>query len=204
MPLPAFDVHAPLLSLPRIFGTTLQSVPSAVPYLQPHPEALRRWRDWLAGLPRPHIGLAWRGSGLIARDPRPIPLSALLPVFADSGGSLIALQPGAGEELAGSSHRVIDPAADPRLGAAAFGDFAETAALVAQLDYVISIDTVAAHLAGALGRKALVLLPCAADWRWLERRTDSPWYPTMVLLRQSWPGDWRSVVQTLRQAFDGM
>ncbi len=202
MPLPPFDLHVPLLSLPHIFGTTVKSVPTNIPYLRPPADALRRWREWLAALPRPHIGLAWRGSGLVASDPRPIPLTALLPVFADSVASLISLQPGAGEELSGFNNRVIDPGADPRMGAAAFGDFAETAALVAQLDYVISIDTVAAHLAGALGRKTVVLLPYAADWRWLERRTDCPWYPTMRLIRQSWPDDWSSVVQTLEQAFD--
>ncbi len=203
MPLPPFDLQIPLLSLPRVFGTTLHTVPAKTPYLQPPAEALRRWQRWLAMLPRPHIGLAWRGSGLGPRDPRPIPLASLLPVFTDSGGSLIGLQPGAGEELAGLSNRVIDLSADPQLGSVAFGDFAETAALVAQLDHVVSIDTVAAHLAGALGRKALVLLPYAADWRWLERRADSPWYPTMTLLRQSWPEDWHSVIETLRQAFDG-
>jgi ADP-heptose:LPS heptosyltransferase len=126
----------------------------------------------------------------------------LLPVFADSGGSLISLQPDSREDLAGLSHRIADPAADPKLGGAAFSDFAETAAIVAQLDQIVSIDTVAAHLAGALGRKALVLLPYASDWRWLERRTDSPWYPTIALLRQSWPDDWRSVIQALAQAFD--
>jgi Tfp pilus assembly protein PilF len=202
LPLPDFDVHIPLLSLPHIFGTVLESVPARVPYLAPPPESLRRWRDWLARLPRPHIGLAWRGSGIMARDPRPIPLAALLPVFADSGGSLISLQPDASEDLAGLAHRIVDPAADPKLGAQAFSDFAETAALVAQLDQIISIDTVAAHLAGALGRKALVLLPYASDWRWLEHRADSPWYPSIALVRQSWPDDWRSVIQTLAQAFD--
>ncbi len=200
--LPPFDLHVPLLSLPHIFGTTLENVPARVPYLAPPADSLRRWRGWLAGLPRPHIGLAWRGSGAMARDPRPIPLAALLPVFADSGGSLISLQPDTREDLAGLSHRIVDPAADPKLGGAAFNDFAETAAIVAQLDQIVSIDTVAAHLAGALGRKALVLLPYASDWRWLERRGDSPWYPTIALLRQSWPDDWRSVIQALAQAFD--
>lgn len=202
-PLPPFDVQAPLLSLPRIFGTTLETVPASIPYLTPPTDSLRRWRSWLANLPRPHVGIAWRGSGLMARDPRPIPLASLLPVFEDSVGSLISLQPVGRAEMARLARRVADPAADASLGRQAFSDFAETAALIAQLDQVVSIDTVAAHLAGALGRKALVLLPYSADWRWLERRADSPWYPSIGLLRQSWPDDWRSVIQTLSEAFNG-
>jgi tetratricopeptide (TPR) repeat protein len=200
--LPEFDAQIPLLSLPRLFGTTLDTVPAHVPYLHPPAAALRRWGDWLKGLPRPHVGLAWRGSGLMARDPRPIPLEAILSIFADSAASLICLQPGSGDELAGFGNRVVNPAADPKLGREAFADLAETAALVAGLDYVISIDTLAAHLAGALGRPVLMLLPFAAAWRWLERRADSPWYPTMRLLRQSWPDDWRSVVNALHRLFD--
>jgi hypothetical protein len=202
-PLPSFDVQAPLLSLPRIFGTTLETVPARIPHLTPPVDSLRRWRSWLANLPRPHVGLAWRGSGLMGRDPRPIPLALLLPVFADSVGSLISLQPAGRAEMAGLARHIADPAADASLGRQAFSDFAETAALIAQLDQVVSIDTVAAHLAGALGRKALVLLPYSADWRWLERRADSPWYPSIGLLRQSWPDDWRSVIQTLSAAFNG-
>ena len=126
----------------------------------------------------------------------------MLPIFTDSGGSLISLHPDEKQEMSGLAQRIADPAADPVLGPQAFSDFAETAALIAQLDQVISIDTVAAHLAGALGRSTFTLLPYAADWRWLERRADSPWYPSLGLLRQSWPDDWRSVVQVLTEAFN--
>ena len=106
-PLPPFDVQTPLMSLPRIFGTTLETVPARIPYLTPPADSSRRWRSWLANLPRPHIGLAWRGSGLMARDPRPIPLASLLPVFEDSIGSLISLQPVGRAEMAGlaAAHR---------------------------------------------------------------------------------------------------
>jgi hypothetical protein len=202
-PLPAFDVQSPMLSLPLVFGTTIESIPAQVPYLAAPAESLQRWQQRLRGLPRPWIGLAWRGSGLIERDPRPIPLTQLLPLFTDSAASLISLQPDTQNELAGLARRLVDPgASDPKLGPGAFTDFGETAALMAALDLVISIDTVTAHLAGALGKHTILLLPYAADWRWLERRSDSPWYPSLALLRQSWPEDWRSVLQSLTQLVD--
>jgi tetratricopeptide (TPR) repeat protein len=189
-PLPAFDVHVPLMSLPRLFSTTLQSIPRPVPYLAIDPELGAQWRRRLATLPKPRIGVVWAGNPNHANDRnRSMPARALLPLLSLPGLSFVDLQVGSG--LQGRTE-LGDMA--PRPPGGDIADFADTAAILAELDLVISVDTAVAHLAGALARPAWLLLPFVGEWRWLRERTDSPWYPTMRLFRQTHPGDWTGVI----------
>lgn len=187
------------LSLPHLCGTELASIPAAIPYLHALPERLARWAPRLpaAGL---RVGLAWRGNPAFENDAdRSLPsLDLLAPLGGIAGVRLVSLQKGAGAEEA----RQPPPGlALVDLGSAV-DDFADTAAIVAQLDLVICVDSAVAHLAGALGTPCWVLLPdYKADWRWLTARDDSPWYPQrMRLLRQPRPGDWAAVIEELRAA----
>ena len=195
-PLPPFDWHCPLMSLPLAFGTTLDTIPARVPYL-----TIPQAADAMCGLPGEgcglRVGIAWAGSPAHLRDRfRSIPLELLKPLFGLAGAQFFSLQLGpAAEELeeAGSPVGVIDLAPE-------IEDMADTAALIAKLDLVIAVDTAVAHLAGALGKPVWVMLPLVPDWRWLLDREDSPWYPTMHLFRQSRLGDWASVVEAVRCA----
>ncbi|MEX2202214.1 MAG: tetratricopeptide repeat protein [Dongiaceae bacterium] len=194
-PRPAFDLHAPLLSLPHLCATTLDTIPAAVPYLAAEPDLVARWRDRLAPLPRPWIGLCWQGNPLHRGDRwRSLPLAALAPLAANTGGTFIGLQKGPGsEQVAGSSFgaRLVDWSGDIDTGPDALVD---TAAMMTSLDLVVSVDTAIAHLAGALARPTWLLLGHVPDFRWLLDRADSPWYPTMRLYRQTPRGDWAKVV----------
>lgn len=186
-PLPAFDLHAPLMSLPLALGTTLQSLPPA-PYLHADPARREAWRARLAG-GRRRIGLVWAGNPEFpAARLKACPPALLRALVQAPGCRFVSLQ--TGEARAGVSELgagVLDAAGE-------LADFADTADLVAALDLVIGIDTAAAHLAGALGKPAWILLPFAADWRWLVGRADSPWYPSVRLYRQAAPGDWPGVI----------
>ena len=195
-PLPPFDCHAPMLSLPLLCQTTLQTVPAAIPYLTPDPQRCLEWRDRL-GLEgsRLKVGIAWSGNPKYFRDRlRSIALSELLPLLSVEGVDFISLQKDGGSEQirqAPAASGIIDHTALLR-------DFSETAALLAQLDLVISVDTAVAHLAGALGRPVWTLLPYAPDWRWMLERSDSPWYPTMRLFRQERIQEWAPVIGEVR------
>jgi hypothetical protein len=192
VPLPEFDVHAPLLSLPRLFGTTLETLPSAVPYLAAPAAPVEAWRGRLAKMPSLRIGLAWAGNPRNPDDSnRSIPPSELEPLTRLPGVSWINLQKDAG------------PADLPIHFLGGCDDVTDTAALIANLDLVVSADTMVAHLAGALARPVWTLLPFAADWRWLLDREDSPWYPTMRLFRQPGPGRWKAVIEAVRNAISG-
>ena len=129
-----------------------------------------------------------------------MPLPLLEEAFTGIEASLVSLQRDAARRQIAAFPRVFDPKSDPAYGVAALEDFADTAALLANLDLLISVDTANVHLAGALGRPAYLLLPFAADWRWLEGRDDSPWYPSIRLLRQTTPGDWPEVMRRLGHA----
>lgn len=197
------DFEASLSDLPRLFATNLGSIPAAIPYLGAEDRLVRLWADRLAALPRPRIGLCWRGSLAEAGgrdDARFLPLPVLEEAFEGIAASLVSLQRDSARQQIAATPRVFDPKADPAYGLAALEDFADTAALLANLDLLVSVDTANAHLAGALGRPAYLLLPAAADWRWMERRDDSPWYPTLRLLRQDAPGDWHGVIARLKHA----
>lgn len=195
--LPSFDVHVPLLSLPHVFGTTLATIPAATPYLQAPADASARWTARLAETKAMRVGLAWAGNpDQKYAALKSVPLEALARLTAREDARFFSLQVGAAAELARlPAGRIIDLA--PELT-----DFAETAAAIGQLDLVISADTVVAHLAGALGKPAWVMLQDVPDWRWLMGRDDSPWYPGMRLFRQTRAGDWAGVVSQVEAALD--
>ena len=189
--LPAFDLAVPLLDLPILFDTNLESVPPLLPNLGPDPALIAAWSSRLHGLPGLRVGLAWRGNPGFANDRnRSMTLAALRPLIEGSAASFVSLQKGpASAEIAenGWQDRILD------LGPA-LSDFADTAAVIAGLDLVVSVDTAVAHLAGSLRHPAWILIPFIPDWRWLLARSDSPWYPSVRLFRQSHPGDWRRPV----------
>jgi tetratricopeptide (TPR) repeat protein len=195
-PLPAFDRHAPLMSLPNLLGATLDTIPAEIPYLEARPADIAAWRERLAGVPTPRIGLVWAGNPRHENDRnRSMPAARFAQLIERSRASFFSLQiPAAAEDLAAlPSGSVTDLAP-------ALGDFADTAAVIENLDLVISVDTAAAHLAGALGKPVWLLLPYVPEWRWMLERDDSPWYPTMRLFRQRCPGDWREVIERLTVA----
>ena len=184
---PGHDCHAPLMSLPHMFATTLDTVPADVPYLRPDEALSEDWAKRIGDGRGLKVGLVWRGNPEQAVNRvRSCPPELLAPLVRVPGVSLFSLQKGA------------DPAPEwlSDLGGE-LGDFADTAAAMSQLDLVISICTATAHLAGALGRPLWIPLAFAADWRWLQDRDDSPWYPTARLFRQRSPDDWEGVVARL-------
>jgi tetratricopeptide (TPR) repeat protein len=192
-PLPAFDMYCPLMSVPIGCGTTLDSIPCAVPYLRTNPAKVWAWQDRLGPKTRPRVGLVWSGSTTHRADHlRSLELSELLDALPD-GFDYVSLQ----KEI-----RPGDMAAVHASGMAHFGDalltMDDTAALCACMDLVIAVDTSVAHLAGALGLPVWVLLPHMPDWRWLLERSDSPWYPSARLYRQQRARDWSAPLAQLR------
>lgn len=196
-PYPKFDYYANLLSLPRVFGTELDSIPSEVPYIDVNVDLAATWRERLARFDGVKIGLAWAGSPTHLRDRfRSIPLGALSPLAEEGGIQFFSIQKGhAAEQLKSKPGNmgIIDLASD-------LDDFVDTAAAISELDLIIGVDTSVAHLAGALGKPVWLMLSTPNDWRWLEGREDSPWYPTMRLFRQSEIGDWSGVVTSVMAA----
>jgi len=193
--LPPFDLQLPMMSLPRVLGTTLDTIPAAIPYLQAEPAKLSRWQRALRHAKGLKVGVVWAGNPQHKGDKfRSLAAEAVLPRLVMPGVQLYSLQkearPADGAVLASLKTDIADLAP-------ALGDFSDTAAAVAALDLVISVDTSVAHLAGGLGRPVWVLLPYALDWRWLRDREDTPWYPTMRLFRQPAPGDWTSVLDSV-------
>ncbi len=193
--LPGFDVQAPLLSLPYLLGTRLDTVPADVPYLFADPGLIEHWRRELAPVQGLRVGIAWQGQRGRPWDQahRSIPLAHFEPLARVPGVHLVSLQKGPGTEqveaLAGRFPVItLGPHVDLTAGA-----FMDTAAIMKNLDLVITSDTALAHLAGALAVPAWVVLSAAPDWRWLLDREDSPWYPTLRLFRQKNQGDWPEV-----------
>jgi tetratricopeptide (TPR) repeat protein len=195
--LPDFDLHCPLPSLPLACGSTLATIPAAVPYLSADPAEVAAWQAVLAALPGRRIGLVWAGGTrpdaphLDAVDRRrSLALERLAPLATVPGASFVSLQvgPAAAQAAAPPDGLVLHD------WTGALHDFAATAALVAALDLVVTVDTAVAHLAGALGRPVWIMNRYDACWRWLLQREDSPWYPTARLFRQATPGDWNGVV----------
>ncbi|MFM0141718.1 tetratricopeptide repeat protein [Paraburkholderia sp. RL18-085-BIA-A] len=195
-PVPPHDYWSFPLSLPLHFGTTVDSIPASLPYLRALPDRLDWWRE---RLPKGFkVGLVWKGSTVHANDAQRslTALDALRPLWSIPGISFVSLQKGAGEDEARDTELpIVDLGSDIR-------DFADTAAIVDQLDLVICVDTAVAHVAGALGKPCWVLLPAiGCDWRWMQDRTDSPWYPgALRLFRQKRRGDWSSVIDEVANA----
>jgi tetratricopeptide (TPR) repeat protein len=192
--LPPFDTHLPLLSVPAVLHTTMKTLPAKVPYA--HVDAERK-RQWASRIVSPEgnkkVGLVFRGRAV--PDPRrSCPFTALLPLADIPGVTFFSLQMGEGaaELSAAPSHMRLIDVHEP------IHDFADTAAAIANLDLLITIDTAAAHVAGAIGAPVWTMLPFAADYRWMHDRDDSPWYPTMKLFRQSKRNDWSDVVGRIK------
>ena len=199
-----FDFHIPLMSLPRVLGTTLETIPAEVPYLHPNPDLVTAWREVLdreAAGKAMQVGLAWAANPKYKMGRRrTCPLAEFAPLFDIPEVAFFSLQKGEGvKHLAdlpdGAALTDFGSELDEKHGA-----FMDTAAIIANLDLVITIDTSVAHLAGALGRPVWTLLPFAPDWRWMLGREDSPWYPTMRLFRQDRPGEWEGIMRRFAAA----
>ncbi len=194
--LPQHDFHCPVMSLPLAFGTTLDTIPADIPYLRADPARVSAWSERLGPPARARIGLVWAGRPQPPLNhARDMPLAALRPLL-EINADFISLQ------------KHLSPADLATLGSLpaivrhgeSLGDFADTAALIANLDLVIAVDTAVVHLAGALGKPVWIMNRYAPCWRWLRGRSDSPWYPSARLFRQTSFGDWAGVVEQVRVA----
>lgn len=198
LPMVPYDAYIHLMSLPSLFNTTLETIPPISPsMLAVDPAKISAWRQRLSGDSGLKIGIAWAGN---PKNPssryRSCPLEQFTGLSQMPGVTLYSLQKGeAGLQAMAPPEGVTLVNLAPEIK-----DFEDTAAIISNLDMVITVDTVVAHLAGALLKPVWVLLPYVADWRWLLNRTDSPWYPTMRLFRQTHPGDWPTVFDTVLEA----
>ncbi len=187
----AWDTQIEVTELPRAFRTTISNIPGLVPYIQVPEERIQWASRWFAGQKKLRIGIAWEAGPW--NTLRSIPLSEFSPLLAFETCRFYGLQKG------------VDPASVPRCGAvynleSHAADIRDTAALILHLDLVITVDTMTAHLAGALGCPVWILLPVQADWRWMLDRCDTPWYPTARLFRQRSPGDWTQTIKDVGAA----
>jgi hypothetical protein len=207
-PLPSFDVHAPLLSLPGIFRTTLDSIPSTVPYVAVDNSLVKHWQEVLADLADKstpngrsiRVGIAWQGSRTNIHDrQRSFALSHFTRLAEISGVQLISLQQGWGAEQLRDPDLPFQVTELPSREGEELLPFAHVAAVMKNLDLIISCDSANAHLAGALGVPVWIALSFGCDWRWLLRREDNPWYPTARLFRQSRRGAWEEVFERMAQ-----
>ena len=191
--LPAFDVQSPLLSLPRILRTTIDTVPHSVPYLRANPALAAKWKSSMP-FDRLNVGLVWATKAAVpGSGKRSIGLHALSPLAAVQGVRFWSLQKGEAAAEARTPPKdleLVDCSGE-------LGDFADTAALLANLDLLIACDTAVAHLAGAMGVPTWVALPFVAPWRWMRKREESPWYPTVRLFRQFRAGDWTAPIEAI-------
>lgn len=192
-PLPPFDLHCPLLSLPRVLGTTLETIPREPSYLRAGPQRAAAWRERVGQIDGLRVGLAWAGNQTMSGDRRrSIPLERFSELADLPGVSFVSLQKGLGASQSTPPGLSLHDWTDD------LHDFGETAGLIEVLDLVISVDTAVAHLAGALGRPVWLLNRFDRCWRWLLNRDDSPWYPGLRQFRQIQPGDWSRVLQDVR------
>jgi hypothetical protein len=197
--LPDFDAHCPLSSLPLAFGTTLESIPASTPYLSA-PVLPPVWHERLGTGDKPKIGVVWSGNASHLNDRnRSIAAQLLHPLF-DCDATFVSLQ----TEMRPDDEPALRGFGNLVMAGQLFADFSETAAVVAALDLVISVDTSVAHLTGALGKPVWILLPFVPDWRWLIDREDSPWYPTARLFRQSADRRWEPVLDRVTHALSSL
>jgi Flp pilus assembly protein TadD len=200
----SYDVAAPLLSIPGLLQTRRETIPASVPYLSADARLVRSWRDRLQTIPGFRIGVAWQGSTKYHADrERSFPLCELAPLAAVPGVRLISLQKGFGAEQIGSirnEFEVIDLGDDLDTSS---GPFMDTAAIIANLDLIITADTSIGHLAGAMAKPVWLALSLSPDWRWLLNCDDSPWYPTVRLFRQKSLGKWSDVFQQMAEELQG-
>jgi hypothetical protein len=195
--IPQFDVHCPLASLPFVFDTALESIPAIVPYISVDSLLVQKWFNKIQhDNSKLKIGLVWSGNPRYKADRyRSCSLDTFSPLTQFNEITLYSLQKGeAGEQAENPPEdmKLIDYTED-------INDFSDTAALLENLDLIISVDTAVVHLAGALGKSVWTLVPFVPDWRWMLTRKDSPWYPTMRLFRQSSPGDWEPVIDSIEK-----
>jgi tetratricopeptide (TPR) repeat protein len=206
LPASVCDYYIDIVSLPRIFGTELETIPAEVPYIEAPRELVERWSERLGGQGVLKVGVVWAGNPEHKNDRyRSIRLVALTPLWQVAGVRFISLQKGA----AAAEWAELPAGLDSVNLGPELTDFTDTAAVISELDLVLCVDTAVAHLAGALGKPVWLLVAQPADFRWLERREDSPWYPTMRLFRQSRRGDWDEVIERVKVALqarvrDGM
>jgi tetratricopeptide (TPR) repeat protein len=191
-PSPQYDLQCPLMSLPRALKTALNGIPGEVSYVRAEEPRVARWSARLGHCDRPRIGIAW--STTTAGENRSIPLRLLAPLLA-LPVEWICLQ----KDVAADDRAALAGSRAVRLFDTEIEDFADTAALVHLCDLTISIDTAVAHVAGALGKPLWLLLPFAAEWRWLTAREDSPWYPSARLFRTAAPGDWTGTIERVKR-----
>jgi len=187
-----FDVQCPMMSLPYVFGTTLESIPRTIPYLGAPAASSAKWRSQLEKFNGMKVGLAWAGGKDLQKDAlRSIALRQFAPLVALDGVQYVSLQKDeAAQQLKQQDWRILD-------WMEACDDFLDTAALIDNLDLVITVDTAIAHLAGALGKPVWMLNRLDTDWRWMKDREDSPWYPSMRIFRQTTPHDWSKVIEAV-------
>ena len=196
-PLPDFDMHCPLFSLPLAFGTRLETIPSRVPYLTPSGAHLEKWKQRLPASGGARVGISWAGNPKFRTDfNRSIGLRPLLPLLAQTDVQFFGLQ----KDLREGDREILRQ----RPQIVHLGDeiesFDDTAAIISLMDLVISSDTSIVHLAGALGKPVWILLQFVPDWRWLLDREDSPWYPTARLFRQDDTREWGNVIERVHAA----
>ncbi|WP_373533068.1 tetratricopeptide repeat protein [Vampirovibrio sp.] len=197
-PMPVFDTHCALLSLPAVMGTTLENIPNETPYLKPLP---LQHKTLPLAISAKRIGLVWSsGHADVGTRQRSISLNLLIPLLTQSGCEFYSFQKGpAVAALKDSGLESLIHNLDAEMG-----DFADTAALLQHMDLLISVDTAMVHLAGALNIPCWALLPSGSEWRWFSNRTDTPWYPSVRLFRQEYGQAWEEVIQGVSQALQGV
>jgi Flp pilus assembly protein TadD len=197
---PPHDAYVLLSSLPQLFGTELRTIPAPIPYMTMAPDRVAFWAQRLASAfpeTRLRVGIAWSGRPTHPNNlRRSLRLENLAPILATPGVDFVSLQkpfPDEDRPFAQTLPHFLDLSAE-------LGDFAETGAVIKNLDLVIAVDTAVVHLTGAIGSQAWVLIPEPADWRWLLNRTDSPWYPSLKLFRQKRAAEWAPVIADIATA----
>nr|WP_319393552.1 tetratricopeptide repeat protein [uncultured Desulfobacter sp.] len=195
----SFDYHLPIMSLPRMFNSTLDTIPAEVPYLFADKDLKKIWKNKMEKKNALGVGVVWAGNPSHKGDRRrSVSLSRFSPLKEVSGVHLYSLQKEAHDLWTDQDPEVLfSRDFGPQLS-----DFADTAAIISNLDLIISVDTSVAHLAGALGKETWIVLPFSPDWRWLTHREDSPWYPTVRLFRQPGSGDWDAVFESVKTALE--